>query len=219
MVTKYTIDKVEIELELPKGPDIWKRLWSCSFVLSKILLKLPPFNTTLELGAGLGIPSLFGSKSTETEYIITDVNDECVSLLSENIKLNGLLNAKALKLDWTKETLVKADLVIASEILYSYRMVRPLVEIISKLLDRDGVALVVDPGRQYFTDFQDLLVETGFLVELIEAKNVQTQAGVLINCFVAVISYTTQPDLVEIIKAVVLPLEIKDYKGQYAYCE
>ncbi|KAJ3314426.1 hypothetical protein HDV04_000388 [Boothiomyces sp. JEL0838] len=159
MVTKYTIDDIEITLELPTGPDIWKRLWSCSFILSKILLKLPAFNRTVELGAGLGIPSLFASKHTKSEYIITDVNDECIELLTENIKRNGLSNTAAIKLDWTKETTIKADLVIASEILYSYRMVKPLVQVIKKILNENGVAIVIDPGRQYFADFQDFLSE------------------------------------------------------------
>ncbi|KAJ3276635.1 hypothetical protein HDV01_004168 [Terramyces sp. JEL0728] len=164
MVTTYKIDETEITLVLPTGPDIWKRLWSCSFILSKLLLKLPVFSKTLELGAGLGIPSLFASKTSGGQHVITDVNDECIELLSQNIKLNNLENAVALKLDWTKPTEIKADLIIASEILYSYRMVKPLVSVIQQLLDKEGTAIIVDPGRQYFADFQELLVESVFFI-------------------------------------------------------
>jgi len=80
----------------------WAKVWPSSIALLKVLQKHPSLikdKTVLELGAGIGLPSLMMADITKSVQI-SDYDNEAVSLLQKNIEHLQLQNVEAMQLDW-----------------------------------------------------------------------------------------------------------------------
>jgi len=91
-------------------------LWPSAECLCEALGKYVQPNTkVLELGAGTGLVGLYAAKFYSAQVTITDGNPEAVSLIEDNIKLNGV-NAEAAQLVWG-EGQTTYDLVLGSDVM------------------------------------------------------------------------------------------------------
>jgi predicted nicotinamide N-methyase len=109
----------------------------------------------VELGCGLGLPSLVAARAGAT-VLATDGCEEALDLLARNAQENGLALETA-TVDWEDagELVVRRpfDLVLAADVLYEEASVAPLLALLPRL---GAEVWLADPGRP---------VAEGFLTE------------------------------------------------------
>ena len=113
----------------------------------------------LELGAGLGLPSLAAALGG-AEVLATDWAEDAVELLRDNAERNGIaLRAEVVRWDEPEPLLPEAPwrLVLGADLLYERRNADQLLELLPRL-GRD--ALLADPGRPFAQGFLDRAAES-----------------------------------------------------------
>jgi predicted nicotinamide N-methyase len=109
----------------------------------------------LELGCGLGLPSLVAGRRG-ARVLATDGVADAVVFAAHNLALNEVDGDAAL-VDWRDaDALVDGgpwDLVIAADVLYLRDNVDALLRLLPRLIGRSGEAIVVDPSRAGGRDF------------------------------------------------------------------
>ncbi|BAU24023.1 methyltransferase [Caldimicrobium thiodismutans] len=133
-------------LETEKFP-LWLKLWEASIVLTDYLGSLPPGKEILELGAGLGVISLFASAFGH-RVLATDKEELPLKLLEKSAKENGLsLNIQ--KLDWlAPEISKKFDLVVGAEIIFKKSHFEPLINLFKSSLKPEGEVLLAHSAER-----------------------------------------------------------------------
>ena len=128
----------------------WAKLWASSKVLTQFLIANPKWvqgKLVLEMGAGIGQPSLTIAKEAK-EVFISDHNADAVALLEKNIIQLGLTNAKGLLLDWnTFDYFIAADTILLSDINYAPEAFDPLLKIIMHYITKGAVIIIATPQR------------------------------------------------------------------------
>jgi predicted nicotinamide N-methyase len=124
----------------------WAELWPSSWSLVQALPDSLEDRRVLELGCGLGLPSIVAARRG-AKVLATDWAADALALLACNATRNGVELSRA-RLDWTApdETTARGpfDLVLAADVAYENRNVAPL----AALLERLGTeVLLADPGR------------------------------------------------------------------------
>jgi predicted nicotinamide N-methyase len=148
------------ENQLIKDPatafPFWAKIWASSLALSSYLekeLQLVEGKKVLEIGAGIGLPSLTVAHVAES-MIISDHAPEAVKLMEKNIEYLGLSNAKALCLDWNHfPDEIKADVVLLSDINYAPEQFEALLKLINRFLEEGSVIIITTPQRIMATPF------------------------------------------------------------------
>ena len=106
----------------------------------------------LELGCGLGLPSL-AAALRGADVLATDWADDAIELLRRNAERNGA-PLRVARVRWSEPTaLLRAapwDLVVGADLLYEAGYADQLVELLP-LLGAD--VLLAEPGRPYAKDF------------------------------------------------------------------
>ena len=126
----------------------WAELWPSGAALARVVAELDLGGLrALELGAGLGLPSL-AAALRGADVLATDWADDAVTLLRENAALNGIgLRAERVRWDDPGPLLDGApwDIVLGADLLYEERNASLLLELLPRLGGRD--VLLADPGR------------------------------------------------------------------------
>ena len=106
----------------------------------------------LELGCGLGLPSLAAAR-LGAAVLATDWADDAIELLRRNAERNGV-SLRVARVRWSEpELLLRAapwDLVLGADLLYEARNAEQLAELLPRL---GPVALLAEPGRPHAKDF------------------------------------------------------------------
>jgi predicted nicotinamide N-methyase len=106
----------------------------------------------LELGAGLGIPSLAAALGG-ADVLATDWADDAVELLRVNAERNGLrLRAQRVRWDEPEPLLRGApwDVILGADLLYEARNAEQLLALLPRL---GGELLLAEPGRPFARAF------------------------------------------------------------------
>lgn len=166
--------EVELSLLRPVSPDAlldeeafardeflpyWAELWPAATALAAALPDVAGLRV-VELGCGLGLPSLVAS-ARGANVTASDWAEDAVELLRENAARNGLV-VRAEVRDWRDPWPERFDLALAADVLYEQRNVEPLLE---RLRELAPVAYVGLAGRPYEAEF---LGKTGSVVEIAE---------------------------------------------------
>jgi predicted nicotinamide N-methyase len=126
----------------------WAELWPSSLALARTIAgRALRGARTLELGCGLGLPSiaaaLAGGRVTATDW-----SPEAVAMTADNAERNGAA-LETLVCSWTTpEPLLERapwDLILASDVLYEARNGDILLELLPRL---GADVLLADPGRR-----------------------------------------------------------------------
>ena len=125
----------------------WAELWPAGLALAEALPEGLGGLAVVELGCGLGVPSLVAA-ARGARVTAVDWAADAVALLRENAARNGLA-VDAVHADWRLFD-GNFDLALAADVLYEARNVAPLVELLSSIAP---VALVGLAGRPYERDF------------------------------------------------------------------
>jgi predicted nicotinamide N-methyase len=128
----------------------WAELWPSALALARVVIARALHGArTLELGCGLGLPSLAAALAGG-RVLATDWSPEAVAMTARNAERNDL-SIETLVCSWTApEALVERgpwDLVLASDVLYEARNGDALAPLLPRLLAPHGEVWLADPGR------------------------------------------------------------------------
>ena len=150
----------------------WSVLWRSGIALGRELSRRRLDGLrVVELGCGIGVPSLAASRSGAT-VLATDARVQALELLACNASRNGL-RVETAQVDWASPAglLARApfDLVLAADVLYERATVAQLLALLPPLAPR---ILLADPGRP---------AADAFLAEARHRWPVETQARGVVN--------------------------------------
>jgi predicted nicotinamide N-methyase len=130
----------------------WARLWPSGETLAIELAKSPPGPGTrvLELGCGLGLPSIVAARGG-ADVLATDYSSDAVAFAAHSLALNEL-DATVDQADWTQDGDALAergpfDLVLAADVLYTSANADEAVRLLPRLVEPNGEVWVADPDR------------------------------------------------------------------------
>jgi predicted nicotinamide N-methyase len=130
----------------------WGRLWSSAPVLALELARRPPGPGTrvLELGCGLGLPSVVAARGGAA-VLASDGHTDAVAFAAHNLSLNEQ-EATVITADMAEDAdaLVERgpfDLVLAADILYTVDNGDALLRLLPRLLEPNGELWLGDPDR------------------------------------------------------------------------
>ena len=105
----------------------------------------------LELGAGLGLPSL-AAALRGADVLATDWAEDAVALLRANAQRNHVvLRTEVARWDEPERFGVGWDIVLGADVLYEQRNADQLLELLPQLDARE--ILLAEPGRPFAKDF------------------------------------------------------------------
>jgi predicted nicotinamide N-methyase len=128
----------------------WAELWPSALALARAIGGRALHGArTLELGCGLGLPSLAAALAGG-RVVATDWSPAAVAMTGRNANRNGLA-VETLCCSWTDpEPLLSRgpwDLVLASDVLYEARNGDVLLALLPRLTGPRGEVWLADPGR------------------------------------------------------------------------
>jgi len=154
------------------GSQLWDASIACTLLMRSQLVKLPPAARVIELGAGLGLPSLDLARwSAAATVTLTDARQRLVEVAEQNVAALRLhqpsvaTQVAVAQLEWgdgaSSEPLgtFDNDVVIGSDICYEPSSVAPLVELLERFVD--AVAFIIGPaGRPSMATLRQRLFES-----------------------------------------------------------
>ena len=142
-----------------------------------------PGRRVLELGCGLGLPSILAAR-LGAQVTATDFHPDNGTWLQHNAALNSVAVAYA-QLDWNaflafppsglrplSSALQPAPLVIGSDLLYERRHIPALVCAIGALCAPGGHAVIADPGRDHLPLFVAGMEKDGWCTTLLPVDDI-----------------------------------------------
>ena len=143
LITEEAFDQEEF---LP----YWAELWTSAVALAHdVSMRSLSGRPTLELGCGLGLPSIAAAQAGG-RVLATDWSEDAVLATAANAERNGV-DVETLRCSWGEPDPLVArapwPLVIASDVLYEQRNVEELLTLLPRLVDETGLVLLADPGR------------------------------------------------------------------------
>jgi predicted nicotinamide N-methyase len=150
----------------------WAELWPSGIALAEAVAALDVRGLrVLELGAGLGLPSLAAALGG-ADVLATDWSEDAVALLEDNAARNGAaLRVAPVRWDEPDELVAAApwDLVLGADLLYEQRNADVLLELLPRL---GASVLLADPGRPF---------ERGFLERAAARWQIETDAAAAVR--------------------------------------
>lgn len=168
-------DKEDIHLKDERIP-YWMDLWPSAIALSNFILnnaELFKGKNSIEIGAGLAMPSIVAAEYCKTVWI-TDYLEDALLFAQKNAALNAITNVIYHQLDWRNVDIhQKFDVVLASDIAYEKRFHKELPRAINMLMKDDGVCYLTEPGRVLAKNFLQEVLPVYFDCTLLYTDPIQ----------------------------------------------
>ena len=143
---------------LARTAPYWARLWPSGLALADALAERSDLGgrRVLELGCGLGLPSVVAARAGAS-VLATDGSPDAVVFTAHNLAINDAAGDVGV-VDWRDGTVLVErgpwDLVIAADVFYLRAGVEALIRLLPRLLDAGGGEVVLaDPSRAGGRDF------------------------------------------------------------------
>ena len=163
----------------------WAKVWPSAIALLNLLQKHPILikdKNVIELGAGIGLPSLMMADIAKSIQI-SDYNLDAVELLRKNIEYLELENAEALQLDWNAlPEAIYPEVVILSDVNYDPTQFETLTKLIERFLHQGSTIILSTPQRIMASSFV-LALSTLIIadyVELVDENGVTIEISILV---------------------------------------
>ena len=163
----------------------WAKVWPSAIALVKVLQKHPSLirdKTVLELGAGIGLPSLLMADITKS-ITISDYDSEAVELLQKNITHLQLQNVQALQMDWNDlPENIDPEVIILSDVNYDPAQFETLTKLIEKFIHQGCAIILSTPQRIMASPFVLALSEfiIADYVEMVDENGVTKEISILV---------------------------------------
>lgn len=134
----------------------WSQIWPAAKALAGFLLQHPHCTEkkkVVELGAGLGLPSLVAARNA-THVLCTDMVPEAVATVQQSAAHLNLQNVAVEVLDWRhlpKD--LKTDVLLLSDINYEPAAFALLQDVITLFLQKRATIILSTPQRLMAKDF------------------------------------------------------------------
>lgn len=158
-VTLYVPDANAVRTAYAKGEipfPYWSQVWPAARALAQFIFSNPAFITSkhvLELGAGLGLPSLVAARFAASVHC-TDVAPEAVEIVQASAGYSGLKNVYATVLDWHQlPPGLEAGVLLLSDINYEPAAFEQLRNVVTLFLEKNTRILVSTPQRLMAKEF------------------------------------------------------------------
>jgi predicted nicotinamide N-methyase len=153
-------------------PPYWAEVWESGVELAHVVsARAWTHSTVLELGCGLGLPSLAAALGG-ARVLATDRSADALAFVGANASQNGVTVETAV-CAWADPgpPLARApwDLVLAADVLYGQRNVDELTDLLPRLVER-GEVWVADPGRPLAPEFLAAARERWAAVETLPTR-------------------------------------------------
>ena len=140
-------------------------LWPAAEALAVFLNDHPELiknKTVLELGCGLGFPSLVASH-LGAEVLATDFHPDVEEYFLRNCR-HSSIKCSYKRLNWRqdKESLDQFDVVMGSDVLYESKHASEVAQGLIRFLRPGGKILLSDPGRNYLQPFLTAMKNENF---------------------------------------------------------
>lgn len=135
-------------------------LWPSSIALAEYLNKsreLIKGKRVLELGAGLGLPSLVAAHCG-ADVTTTDYHPDVEFYFKRNCR-HSLVDCHYERLNWrdNEKHYEPFDVVIGSDVLYESKHPKEVALGLLRYVKKDGLIILSDPGRAYLQKFLDAM--------------------------------------------------------------
>jgi predicted nicotinamide N-methyase len=145
----------------------WAELWASAVALAHdVSIRSLRGKPTLELGCGLGLPSIAAARAGG-RVLATDWSPDAIRATAANAERNDV-EVETLRCAWDEPEPIVARapwaLVIASDVLYERRNVDQLLSLLPRLVDERGLVLLADPGRAPSEGFLLRAADEGWIV-------------------------------------------------------
>ena len=150
----------------------WADVWESAIVLAEDLALVNGGGMTLlELGCGLGLPSLVAARQG-FRVVASDYERPALEGVVYNAAKNGFPPPEARVVDWRDPPadLGRFDRVLAADVLYERHHPAALAAVIQRSLADGGIALVADPGRAAAAHFASACESIGLDVARMPAR-------------------------------------------------
>jgi predicted nicotinamide N-methyase len=146
----------------------WAELWASAVALAHdVSLRALRGKRTLELGCGLGLPSIAAARAGG-RVLATDWSPDAVLATAANAERNDV-RVETLECSWAApDAIVERgpwDLVLASDVLYERRNGRLMLELLPRLVSQGGLVLIADPQRPAAAEFLDRVEDRGWVLK------------------------------------------------------
>jgi predicted nicotinamide N-methyase len=163
----------------------WAKVWPSAIALVKVLQKHPSLirdKTVLELGAGIGLPSLLMASEAKTIQV-SDYDLEAVELLRKNIAHLQLQNVQALQMDWNDlPENINPEVIILSDVNYDPTQFETLTKLIEKFIHQGCTIILSTPQRIMASPF--VLALSEFIIadylEMVDENGVTKEISILV---------------------------------------
>jgi predicted nicotinamide N-methyase len=128
----------------------WAELWPSGVALARdVSSRSLRGARTLELGCGLGLPSIAAALAGG-RVVATDWSPDAIGMIERNAERSHA-TLETIICDWGRPDVLLDrapwDMVLAADVLYERRNVEILSDLLPRLVDARGEILLADPGR------------------------------------------------------------------------
>lgn len=139
-------------------------LWPSSEALALYLADHPELvknKTVLELGCGLGLPSLVATH-LGGKVLATDFHPDVEEYFKRNCR-HSSIDCDYQRLNWRENTtdVGQFDVVIGSDVLYESKHPREVALGLLRFVKKGGTVILSDPGRSYLQKFLTAMQDEG----------------------------------------------------------
>lgn len=159
----------------------WAEIWPAALLLADAVAAWGPPKrdppAVLDLGCGLGLTALVATR-LGYRVIAADYDDDALAFVRANATRNDLPPPETLLIDW-RETYpyLSADRIVAADVLYETRSLRPVAEFVAAHLAPGGLALIADPNRSTAEAFDTIARHCGLTVEIMPVTRPTSEAS------------------------------------------
>ncbi|MFO0839109.1 MAG: class I SAM-dependent methyltransferase [Phycisphaerae bacterium] len=146
----------------------WAEFWPANLLLTDLVAAWGPAPSpsplVLELGCGLGLTSLVAAHLGYA-VIASDYDDDALAFVLASARENNITPPIVRRIDWRERYAeLRVDRIIAAEVLYEARSLRPIAEFIAAHLKPGGSAILVDRSRPTADAFPEIASSCGLQV-------------------------------------------------------
>jgi len=134
----------------------WSQVWPSAIALAEFISNnshLLKEKVVLELGAGLGLPSMVAAHYAKS-VVCSDYRPEAVELINQSAQLNELNNLQAVCLNWNHlPSGLETDILLLSDINYEQAAFADLHKVLNHFLEERTTIILSTPQRLMAKDF------------------------------------------------------------------